>query len=969
MNKLIKRLSLKPQLLAFLSIAVIALILVVIWFHQGFILGTAEAEIPFYNLEGFQRKTEYTWINVGLGLTSNLTLASSPSWWLLSQIQNLGIPGFIIQATVFWLILISSGIGMYLLTQFFFPRMNKKYVCLGALFYWFNPLVLTSVWNRFLYNYMVFYALLPGLIYLYIRALERRKYIYAIFIPLFLTFFSYALTGYVFNLLLLLLLFFTWVFVVLINFNKNFLFFTLKFNFLASIAFLVISSWWIFPTLQFLVSKDTTQELSQFVNVHGNLVTLDVLSQKLGRLIDIVRLLHIAFYENEGPSWAINFITFPTDILLFVMAGFILWGIFASRKEKWGLYLGTLFLMGIFLAKGNAPPFGNIFQYFFLKISFLQVFRDPFEKFAFFIALAAAPLISIGFADIEQRLKGVFKVVPILLFIAIIAVLGLPFFTDLVFTGKNPPNDNYSIGYKVKVPDYYKDADIWLESQGDNFRFIGFPLRDEGITYKWEKGYQGVESGEILFSTPNILFNTTIPYYHQVVERLVNNLYRAEKFTKIADILNVKYFMVRSDIDYKLRGMRSPESVEERLTEIGKTGDIKKISQFGKLSFWENLKWRDKTIYPANYLVTASPNSLIDDILLDEVDDRSVVYNYTPNLDLQKFVTGIIIHPLGEQKYGLSSQTYTFDVPEEGQYELLLDKSKQFLLLQGLKLSIDGKEASASSKERKDDRILRGKFFLKQGKHELVFSTPLINRLTIPESITLNNGKGNFITKINDFDPYSRYYGSFDFLIKNGQGFNLGLVQGSNLADVKNLLFNQQVKNDAQFPNFRHAEGPFSVNGYPTEANFFFNVDTNVPSEVIFRSIILTKLDELLPVLIKNNPRNDSRTLPVLSYAKINPTQYKIKVTKSEQPFILVLSQLYHPGWEAKYQDEKIIEHHFRVNSFANAWLIDRKGDFNITLEFTHQKSFDLGKIISVLSLMIALIFVAGSILLTKKKI
>lgn len=129
---------------------------------------------------------------------------------------------------------------------------------------------------------------------------------------------------------------------------------------------------------------------------------------------------------------------------------------------------------------------------------------------------------------------------------------------------------------------------------------------------------------------------------------------------------------------------------------------------------------------------------------------------------------------------------------------------------------------------------------------------------------------------------------------------------------------------------------------------------------------------------------------PKITFQKINPTRYKIKVNAS-QPFFLVFSESYHPQWKA-YAGDKEIEfdeiiasyenvnvkearhemkftpgdisylfakplpddNHFLVSGYANAWYIDPKeidkdgdGSFVVTLYFWPQSLFFLGLFIS----------------------
>ena len=140
------------------------------------------------------------------------------------------------------------------------------------------------------------------------------------------------------------------------------------------------------------------------------------------------------------------------------------------------------------------------------------------------------------------------------------------------------------------------------------------------------------------------------------------------------------------------------------------------------------------------------------------------------------------------------------------------------------------------------------------------------------------------------------------------------------------------------------------------------------------------------------NNLNLAQTPPTITFRKINPTRYEVKVKNATSPFFLVFSESYHPKWkayietnneqnkekwqiiasypklhvkEAKHewyeftpQDIKYLfkkplseKYHLLVNGYANAWYIDPKkigsSNFTITLYFWPQSLFYLGLFIS----------------------
>ncbi|GFP28364.1 hypothetical protein HKBW3S33_01779, partial [Candidatus Hakubella thermalkaliphila] len=130
---------------------------------------------------------------------------------------------------------------------------------------------------------------------------------------------------------------------------------------------------------------------------------------------------------------------------------------------------------------------------------------------------------------------------------------------------------------------------------------------------------------------------------------------------------------------------------------------------------------------------------------------------------------------------------------------------------------------------------------------------------------------------------------------------------------------------------------------------------------------------------------------PTITFQKINPTRYVVRVDNATSPFFLVFSESYHRQWKA-YLESKPLEfneiiaeysntgvrearhemrftpgdisylfkkpisedRHFLVNGYANAWYIDPKEigkeNFTVTLYFRPQSYFYMGLIISGLT-------------------
>ena len=90
---------------------------------------------------------------------------------------------------------------------------------------------------------------------------------------------------------------------------------------------------------------------------------------------------------------------------------------------------------------------------------------------------------------------------------------------------------------------------------------------------------------------------------------------------------------------------------------------------------------------------------------------------------------------------------------------------------------------------------------------------------------------------------------------------------------------------------------------------------------------------------------------PNVTYQKINPTKYIAEVT-SDGPYMLELKEQFDPRWKISVGGE-----HVKVNGFANGWIIDKKGSYDVELYYAPQIYFYIGLGISIVSLIYAMVF------------
>lgn len=633
-------------------ILLIPLILNIIWFRNGNIMGAAESGLPFYNFQIAYDSNKNAWADYALGFPTNISISAKPTYWLLAQIQNMGIPGFVLQASFFWLVLAVSGISIYSISKILFPELGNKFLFLSVLFYWFNSFSMVNVWNRFLNNFFVFYMLLPVAFLIFLKGIKSKKYIYVFYLGLVSVFFSYALSSVAFNILLWMVLSYCTLFYIFIYEDLKSKLFVFKFFLFSLFFWCLLNIWWISQAFSYVYSGSfSTVKETSFTPTNNELI-LTILSQKLGNLIHVLKFEHGSFFDSANKiSWVKLYTFAPVALISSLSVLIIFLPLFFKRgkdlilSKESSLFLSGLILLGILLSMGNNPPFGELFNIVFLKFGFLQVFRNTFEKFGFLLPLAGSPLFAYGIYILYEKAWFKWRKTIYLFFIIwLVGISGLPYWTGIVFTNEEYPASVIGTGYQVKVPDYYKEAANWIKSQKDDFRLLVFPLGGEGITYNWDKGYTGVELSNQLLPVTSVSFQTNIPFYSDISGDLERFFLNKEDFTKVVDILNAKYIMTRSDIDWKARGMRDPQTIFNKLKE--KNSQFSLVQTFGGLSFWENKKWKNKKIYTSPRVVSVFPHSKISDVGF-LLDDRDVLVGRSTNLNSVQ-VSEEVVHPVAK---------------------------------------------------------------------------------------------------------------------------------------------------------------------------------------------------------------------------------------------------------------------------------------------------------------------------------
>jgi len=671
-----------------LILLVIPTAIVVLWFSKGLMFGGGEEGIPLYNLNKSLHDVSYVWHEYNGGVPMIWLIARLPFHWFLSLLSSIGFSNVFLQALIFLALMLVGMFSVYYLIKDLF---DERFSLVGSILYLLNPYSLVLVWGRGLYVQFFAFALIPVFLLLFTRAISKNSIYYAS-LSVLSTFVLSA--AFVFPAQLLVV----WFSPVLYLFfylrrNKTTVLRSLFLFFLILFFFLMVHAWWIGPYLELA----RVQYATLLDDPEHNLGSLRGVSREIPFFM-VIRLLH-NFVTGAKIYGEIYMNIIFQIISLFAPVALIL--AFSKVKGyKYGSYFIVLFLVALFVVLGSNLPFGFLFEFIFMKITFLQAFRNPYEKFGVVYLLAFVPSLAIGLGILSEKIAQISrnkiaspKNVMYVLLLLYCGVYVWPIWTGQFAGG-------LSFNPWVKVPGYYNEANDWLNGQAENFRIIQMPLiPGDGLRYNWPNSYQGIEASEYLFDVPSIGRNTITnkTYYNILLGRFGNlspnslgpdpdiseSEFASEELYQELEKLNVRYIILHNDIDSKLAGSKT---YEETLDYLSKQKNIQKINSFGELDIFQvqfsgkttavfspQVKTEFKKINPTYYKVYVKDVQTEADLyFLDLFDER-----------WEAFVDG--------EKLGNHERVYSYankwKLNKPGTYEIVLRYTPQDLVVNGLKIS------------------------------------------------------------------------------------------------------------------------------------------------------------------------------------------------------------------------------------------------------------------------------------------
>ncbi len=450
----------------------------------------------------------------------------------------------------------------------------------------------------------------------------------------------------------------------------------------------------------------------------------------------------------------------------------------------------------------------------------------------------------------------------------------------------------------------------------------------------------------------------------------------------------------------------------------------------------DKIKKPNNSIYP----LMTNKESINYALNVDEINLSRIIASLPSKTNQDKMFLGLLGNKIFDYlkkqlDFNLPADlaiNYSIDIPEDGIYEVYRYKDQLDDLKEATQssLSIDNKILSVNKLQSEQSWLRFNNFYTRVTKDLTIlihlFSNNLIkdeawqsidghiinyNNATFLLNSVLGDNQGLF-RQITPFRPNTLYVISFDY---NTLGKNFWIVLyelGGKEHNHANLAKSESLRS-YDWKTYKR------VIQSGEDPNIIFLIQimlrdqclSNCPiDKVEIKNLSVIELPPEQGIFLKKNNASDSqeRILPQITFTKINPTKYQIKIRNATNPYTLVFQGAYNKEWKLFHvsgemsKDEKTIQasyfkgevkegnhtstflshqtfdtwgkqviadkNHFLINGYANAWYVEPKDvngitDYTLILEFNTQRIFYGFLLISFITFIGCIVFLLNLVI------
>lgn len=298
---------------------------------------------------------------------------------------------------------------------------------------------------------------------------------------------------------------------------------------------------------------------------------------------------------------------------------------------------------------------------------------------------------------------------------------------------------------------------------------------------------------------------------------------------------------------------------------------------------------------------------------------------------------------------------YIVDIPEDVNSEITVQTHPN---IPNFVLEIDKKEQVPVAIS--ESEVSFGENRLQKGKHaiSLRYTEPknLVSTSSATVTVTNNEGVKKIKIPISNFREGDEMIVSFRYQIPHGKPPRFFLSQNADrtLDGIREVQIDQNLKMGNEWHT---AWAKVTPKEGATVGTLEFWIETD-HDDAVLRIEDLKVESAREPIVVVRTKKKPVSINPVdVSIKTLSPTHYQAIISNARQPLMLVFNEQFHNGWQASIGKESIPqEKHVEVNGYANAWFIDKAGNYVVDITFSPQKYYQIGIVISLITLFIVLL-------------
>lgn len=548
----------------YLTIGLILLIILVThyrWFFNFSILTSGDWGFFFKENEKEFLHFPSFWGSRALGMP-NLGISMYPAYLLWSILSHISDFASIERILYLWPSVIIAGFGSYFLIK----KITKSNLAalIGSFVFSYNTYFLMLKMSHL--TLAVSFALGPVVILFFIKALEEKKYYFAVLAGIF----SFIASFYEFRafciILLILFLYFLYYSFVIEKPSLKQIFKNCLLAFAPIFLALMLNFYWLFGlTRTGILADNEILNRGLFGNSYMNIPRALTLFHPFwtGGKIDVFVVQKIPFY-----FWLI-------PILAFL-------GAYLNKKNKQIIFFTIIALIGILLTKQAALPFPNLYQWLYNNFPGFNAFREA-SKFYFMIALGYSILIGSFVSWIwenwrEKKWQIYGKYLLLLLISLIFLWNAKPIITGefgTMFVARHIPNDYLVLkDYILKQPEFFRTFWTPNYSRWSIYTNQKPEISNVGIIQEQWKNYTSFLNND---------------YYFWPTNQQIMEIFKTKDANGLFDISSIKYVIVplrdiANDDDFYISyggkdyvGNENPNIRDWYISELDKVEWLEKI--------------------------------------------------------------------------------------------------------------------------------------------------------------------------------------------------------------------------------------------------------------------------------------------------------------------------------------------------------------------------------------------------------